>query len=113
MRSFDYAGRSFLKRWSEKASPYDGQSPRLLLRDNLLEDALSRAYYAILHAARAVFLAEGVNVTSHRAVRRLFGQHLIKSGKLSAHLATILAEEQDDRILADYDVLFDLERERV
>jgi len=52
-------------------------------------------------------------VTSHRAVRRLFGQHLIKSGKLSAHLATILAEEQDDRILADYDVLFDPECERV
>jgi uncharacterized protein (UPF0332 family) len=89
------------------------QSARLLLRDNLLEDALSRAYYAILHAARAVLLAEGVNVTSHRAVRRLFGQHLIKSGKLSAHLATILAEEQDDRTLADYDVLFDPERERV
>lgn len=89
------------------------QSARLLLRDNLLEDALSRAYYAILHAARAVLLAEGVNVTSHRAVRRLFGQHLIKSGKLSAYLATILAEEQDDRILADYDVLFDPERERV
>ena len=39
------------------------QSARLLLRDNLLEDALSRAYYAILHAARAVLLAEGVNVT--------------------------------------------------
>ena len=58
------------------------QSARLLLRDSLLEDALSRAYYAILHAARAVLLAEGVNVTSHRAVRRLFGQHLIKSGKL-------------------------------
>ena len=89
------------------------QSSRLLLRDTLLEDALSRAYYTILHAARAVLLAEGVNVTSHRAVRRLFGQHLIKSGKLSAHLATILAEEQDDRILADYDVLFDPERERV
>jgi uncharacterized protein (UPF0332 family) len=89
------------------------QSARLLLRDSLLEDTLSRAYYAILHAARAVLLAEGVNVTSHRAVRRLFGQHLIKSGKLSAHLATILAEEQDDRMLADYDVLFDPERERV
>ena len=89
------------------------QSSRLLLRDNLLEDALSRAYYAILHAARAVLLAEGVTVTSHRAVRRLFGQHLIKPGKLSTRLATILAEEQDDRMLADYDVLFDPERERV
>lgn len=58
-------------------------------------------------------LAEGATVTSHRGVRRLFGQHLIKSGKLPAHLAEILADEQDDRVLADYDVLFEPELDRV
>ena len=89
------------------------QAAHLLLRDNLLEDALSRAYYAILHAARALLLAEGVNVTSHRAIRRLFGQHLVKTGKVPPRMATILAEEQDDRVLADYDVLFDPEPDRV
>lgn len=77
-----------------------------------MEDALSRAYYAILHAARAVLLAEGVSVSSHRAVRRLFGSHLIKPGKLAVRLAKILAEEQDDRFLADYDAWFQVERER-
>ncbi len=46
-------------------------------------------------------------------MRRLFGQHLIKSGKLAPHLAEILAEEQDDRLLADYDVLFYPELDRV
>lgn len=85
---------------------------RTLLKENFLEDALSRAYYAILHAARAVLLAEGVGVSSHRAVRRLFGSHLIKPGKLAVRLAKILAEEQDDRFLADYDAWFHAERER-
>ncbi len=85
---------------------------RSLLKDNFLEDALSRAYYSILHAARAVLLAEGVSVSSHRAVRRLFGSHLIKPGKLAVRLAKILAEEQDDRFLADYDAWFHAERER-
>jgi uncharacterized protein (UPF0332 family) len=85
---------------------------RILLKENFLEDALSRAYYAILHAARAVLLAEGVSVSSHRAVRRLFGSHLIKPGKLAVRLAKILAEEQDDRFLADYDAWFHAERER-
>ncbi len=89
------------------------QAAQLLLKEHLLEDALSRSYYVILHAARAALLAQGVNVTSHRAVRRLFGQHLIKSGKLAPHLAEILAEEQDDRLLADYDVLFYPELDRV
>ncbi len=35
----------------------------ILLRGKCLEDAISRAYYAILHAARAALLAEGVQVT--------------------------------------------------
>ncbi|MGE0642507.1 MAG: HEPN domain-containing protein [Nitrospira sp.] len=85
---------------------------RSLLNADFLEDALSRAYYSILHAARAVLLAEGVSVSSHRAVRRLFGQHLVKPGKLAVRLAKILAEEQDDRFLADYDAWFHAERER-
>ena len=85
----------------------------VLFDDDLLEDALSRTYYAILHAARAILLAEGIRVTSHKAVRRLFGQHLIKTGKLDPRYATILAEEQDDRYLADYDVVFLPEKERV
>lgn len=88
------------------------QAAQSLLEDDFLEDALSRAYYAILHAARAVLLAEGVNVSSHRSVRRLFGLHLIKPGTLAVRLAKILAEEQDDRFLADYDAWFRPERER-
>lgn len=88
------------------------QAAQSLLEDDFLEDALSRAYYAILHAARAALLAEGVNVSSHRAVRRLFGLHLIKPGKLAIRFAKILAEEQDDRYLADYDAWFHPERER-
>lgn len=89
------------------------QAAQSLLEKGFLEDALSRAYYAILHAARAVLLAENVNVSSHRSVRRLFGLHLVKPGKVAARLAKILAEEQDDRFLADYDAWFHPERERV
>ena len=86
---------------------------RALLAEGLLEDALSRAYYAVLHAARALLLAEGVAPQSHEAVRRLLGLHLVKTGKLAPDYARILREEQDDRALADYDVAFHPERERV
>ena len=85
---------------------------RSLLKENFLEDALSRSYYSILHAARAALLAEGVSVSSHRAVRRLFGSHLIKPGKLTVRPAKILAEEQDDRFRADYDAWFHAEHDR-
>lgn len=88
------------------------QAAQSLLDQNFLEDSLSRAYYAILHAARAALLAGGIHVSSHRSVRRLFGFHLIKTAKLDVRLAKILAEEQDDRFLADYDAWFHPERER-
>ena len=34
------------------------ESSRLLLKGGLLVDALSRAYYAVLHAAKAALLAK-------------------------------------------------------
>ncbi|MEW6408649.1 MAG: HEPN domain-containing protein [Nitrospirota bacterium] len=89
------------------------RAAQILLKDDLLEDAISRAYYAILHAAKAVLLVENINVESHRAVKRLLGQHLIQTGRIDAKYSRILAEEQDDRYLADYDVIFSPERERV
>ena len=56
------------------------QAAELLCENALYSDSLSRSYYAVLHAARAALLTQGVRVTSHEAVKRLFGLHLIKAG---------------------------------
>ena len=77
-----------------------------LFKESLYEDCLSRSYYAILHAAKAVLLSEGIQVDTHDAVKRLFGFNLIKTRKIDKIFAIILREEQDDRLLADYDVTF-------
>ena len=86
---------------------------KALSAEGLLEDALSRSYYAVLHAARALLLAEGLEVKSHEAVKRMFGLNFVQSGKIAPNYARILREEQDDRLLADYDVAFSPEPERV
>lgn len=83
------------------------QAAELLCKNGLLADSLSRSYYAILHAARAALLTQSVRVSSHEAVKRLFGMHLVKTGLLSADLAASIRREQDDRFLADYDVMFE------
>lgn len=83
-----------------------------LFQENLFEDAISRAYYTVLHSAKAVLIAENVRVDSHEAVKRLFGKHLIKAGKIDTQFSKILREEQDERYLADYDVAFFPEPER-
>ena len=67
-------------------------------------DALSRAYYATLHAAKAALYVHDVATASHAAVRRMFGLHLIQSGEIEREWASHLAEILDDRLVADYDV---------
>lgn len=84
-----------------------------LFEEGLFEDAISRSYYSVLHAAKAVLLGEHTMVDSHEAVKRLFGMHLVKTGKIDAKFSKILREEQDERFLADYDVSFSPEPERV
>ena len=76
-----------------------------VLRDTgYLADALSRAYYATLHAAKAALYVHDVATTSHAAVRRMFGLHLIQRGAIEAKWASHLGEILDDRLAADYDV---------
>ena len=74
-----------------------------VLRDTgYLADALSRAYYATLHAAKAALYVHDVATASHAAVRRMFGLHLIQSGEIEAEWASQLGEILDDRLAADY-----------
>lgn len=80
------------------------RAAELLAAEGCYADAVSRAYYAILHAAKAALLANDIEAGSHAAVRRLFGLHLVRGGGLETAWAAALAESSDDRLVADYDV---------
>ncbi len=78
------------------------KAAKLCLDAGLCADAVSRAYYAVMHAAKAALLTRDVVAESHGAVRRLFGQALVQPGEIEPEWARILAAEQDLRITADY-----------
>lgn len=65
---------------------------------------MSRAYYAILHAAKAALQVHGVTAESHAAVKRLVGLHLVRTGEIEAEWGTFAGESLDARLTADYDV---------
>ncbi len=71
------------------------QAAKLLQADSLFEDAVSRAYYAVMHAAKAALLVHDQIAESHAAVRRLFGSVLVQPGRIEKEWASILAREQD------------------
>ena len=75
----------------------------LLARGGYPADTVSRAYYAILHAAKAALHVRGVVSESHRGVRKMFGKHLILSGAIERPWARYLSVGMDDRLAADYD----------
>ena len=85
---------------------------RTLLESQLYQDCVSRSYYAVLHAAKAALTTVGVEPESHHAVRRMFGLHLVKSGKIEKEFAVILTAQQEDREIGDYDIYVEIEQDR-
>jgi uncharacterized protein (UPF0332 family) len=93
------------------------RAAKVLIKEDLLEDCVSRAYYAVLHAARATLSLAGVETDTHNGVRKMFSLHLVKTGKIEKEFAKILTREQEDRETGDYEVSIEIEediaRERV
>jgi uncharacterized protein (UPF0332 family) len=56
-------------------------SATVLTREGFYEDTVSRAYYAILHGAKAALHVHDAAAASHAGVKRLFSLHLIRSGR--------------------------------
>jgi len=69
-------------------------------------DAMSRAYYAVFHAARALLLLEGVEPKTHAGVHRMVGEQLVRTQKLSPHEALTLTRLQAYRAESDYGYSF-------
>ena len=76
----------------------------VLMHSGYPEDAVSRCYYAVLHAAKSALFVHDVATASHAAVRRMFGLHLVRSGEIERQWAGALTETMDDRLMADYSV---------
>ena len=80
------------------------EAAEALRERELAEDAVSRAYYAVLHAAKAALLTRDIVTESHAAVRRLFGRELVRTGEIERDWAKVLLREQEEREVADYEV---------
>jgi uncharacterized protein (UPF0332 family) len=82
-----------------------------LLRSDDYEDAVSRAYYAVFHAAQGLLLTEGERAETHKGVVTLFGLLFVKTGKFKKDLGKYLANLKDERESGDYEVFSYIDRE--
>ncbi len=82
------------------------ESAELLLAAGKLADAVSRAYYAAFHYARALLLTLGEEARTHGGVERLLQRDLVRPGTLDPDVACLFSRLQKFRQDADYTAEF-------
>jgi uncharacterized protein (UPF0332 family) len=89
------------------------ESAKLLLEHGELEDAASRAYYAMFYAAKTILFIKGVDAKTHTGTIALFGEHIIKKRILDEDYADMLRKAFDLRQKSDYEVYTELDKATV
>ena len=84
------------------------ESAGLLADHALWADAISRAYYAMVYAARALLAEKGLAPRTHRGVVQLFGREFVRPGIFPKDVARLLAATMAFRDRADYGLRGDL-----
>lgn len=79
------------------------RSARVLLREGEAADSMSRAYYAIYHAAQGALAYLGEAPKTHRGTQTRFWTRLVKTGQFPEPLARLISYAQDLRLQADYE----------
>ena len=76
----------------------------MVCRNNgLYADAVSRAYYAVMHGAKAALESRQVSVTNHRGVRSRFALHFVRPGLVEREWSSYIVNSFKARVAADYD----------
>lgn len=86
---------------------------KILLKEGELHGAVSRAYYGVFHAAKAILYTKGIKAKTHSGARALFGEYIIKPGIIGKEFADILRNLFNARQLSDYEVYAELDRDEV
>jgi uncharacterized protein (UPF0332 family) len=89
------------------------RSSKLLFENDELEDAVSRAYYAMYHATRALLFSKGKIIKTHTGLLTLFGEHIVKRKVLDKEFAVVLRKAFNLRQKSDYELYAELSKESV
>lgn len=78
------------------------KAAEILLKSGQWSDALSRSYYAMFQAARALLAVKSLDSRKHSGVIALFNQHFVKEGIVDSDMGRLIAEAKGFREESDY-----------
>ena len=73
------------------------ESAKILLRENHFKDSLSRSYYSMFSAVRALLALKEADSSKHSGIISLFNQHFIKTNRIDALYGRMLRKAQYSR----------------
>ena len=92
--------KQLLKRTDEKL-----QSAQILIENDQIDDAISRAYYAAFLASKALLYLLGSEPKSHSGIMTMFGLKVVKQGLLPPSIGHSLNELFKARETSDYAII--------
>ncbi len=87
------------------------EDAQVLLDHDRLAAVVTRAYYAMFHAATAALLGEDARRSSHRGLLSVFGERLVKTNRIHREFFEHFREAFERRQQADYEPLTDIDRQ--
>jgi len=78
------------------------QSAEILLNNGMYSDSLSRSYYAVFAAVRALLTTKQLDSKKHSGVISLFNQHFVKTGIVDRSMGKELSKARLRRESSDY-----------
>jgi uncharacterized protein (UPF0332 family) len=73
--------------------------------------SINRIYYACFYSVSGLLLKKGIDTSTHKGIRQMFGLHYVQTGLISRELARFFSDLYDRRQTGDYDdfVMYDKE----
>ena len=75
--------------------------------------AINRMYYACFYAVSALLVKHGIETSSHKGIRQLFGKMFVKTGKFDKELAKHYTDLFEKKHKGDYNDFFEFDKETV
>lgn len=82
-----------------------------MIENEFWNASINRIYYACFYSVSGLLLKKGVDTSTHKGIRQMFGLHYVQTGLVSRELAKFFSDLYDRRQTGDYDdfVMYDKE----
>ena len=87
-----------------KNAEYRLNAAKYLYNGGYYDDAVSRAYYSMFYAAKALLSVKEISPKAHKGVISKFGLEFVKKGFIEDTYGRALNHAKDRREVAEYDV---------